>query len=250
MQTYLFKEHLLELKSRLGKIVLTFIIAFIVCYYFRDTIYNVLLQPLAELSSGHERKVIYTGLAEAFFTYLKLAAFGASIITIPVLAVQIYHFLKPGLYKEEKLIAAFILLLSPLLFWSSSILVFYFVMPKAWHFFLSFENSGTLVPIILEARISEYLNLIIQLVFAFGISFQLPLLLVVLNLLKLVTVKGLIKKRRFSIVANFVIAGILTPPDVISQFALAIPLILLYEISIIMCKFIENRGSDVRHKMD
>jgi len=250
MQTYLFKDHFLELKSRLGRVIFTFIITFIICYYYKDSIYNLLLQPLADLDIGYNRKVIYTGLTEAFFTYLKLAAFGASMITIPVLAVQIYFFLKPGLYENEKLIAAFILLLSPVLFWSSSILVFYLVMPKAWSFFLSFESGDNLIPIVLEARISEYLNLIIQLVFAFGLSFQLPLLLVVMNLMKIVTVEGLKKKRRLAIVINFIIAGILTPPDIISQFALAIPLILLYEISIIMCKFVENRGPHARHTMD
>jgi sec-independent protein translocase protein TatC len=215
-----------------------------VCYYFSNYIYDLLLEPLAKLSQDHVRRVIYTGLAEAFFTYLKLAAFTSLIITIPILATEIYLFISPGLHKSERRIAAFILFMSPILFWLGGIFVFYYVMPRAWHFFLGFENNDASMPLVLEAKISEYLSLVIQLIIAFGLAFQLPIVLLILNLVKVVTVVGLQEKRRLAVVINFIIAGILTPPDVISQIALAIPMLLLYEISIIMCKFVENRGNN------
>ena len=243
-------EHLHELKVRIIVILASFITAFITCYYFSNNIYNFLLQPLADLNEEHLRRIIYTGLAEAFITYLKLAAFSSFLIIVPIIAIQSYLFISPGLCNYEKKIAAFILLMSPLLFWSGSIFVFYYVMPRAWHFFLSFENSNAVIPIMLEAKISEYLNLVIHLVVAFGVAFQLPIILLILNLLKIVSSTNLINKRRLAVVINFIIAGILTPPDILSQFALAIPMLLLYEISIIMCKFVENRGSNVRHQMD
>lgn len=240
-------DHLLELKARLLKIVVVFTVVFALCYYFSDYIYDFLLRPLADSyknksgNSHGSHKVIYTGLAEAFFTYIKLASFSSLMVIIPFIACQIYLFVSPALYKSEKLIAIFIFFMSPILFWCGSIFVFYYVMPKAWQFFLSFEQNDSLLPMVLEARISEYLTLVIQLMIAFGLAFQLPIILLVLNLLGLLSVAQLKQKRRIAIVVNFVIAGILTPPDVISQFALAIPLLLLYETSIIMCKFIENR---------
>lgn len=244
MQSYSLKDHFLELKSRIFRLLLIFILGFMVCYYFSNYIYDLLLQPLAKLSQDHVRRVIYTGLAEAFFTYLKLAAFTSLIITIPFLAIEIYLFISPGLHKDERKIAAFILVMSPLLFWLGGIFVFYYVMPRAWHFFLSFENNCSSMPLVLEVKISEYLSLVSQLVIAFGLAFQLPVFLLILNLLKVLTVVGLQEKRRLAVVINFIIAGILTPPDVISQIALAIPMLLLYESSIIICKFVENRGKN------
>lgn len=250
MKSYSFKEHFSELKARFLRVIVIFIIGFIICYYFSEEIYNILLEPLAKLTHDNIRKLIYTGLAEAFFTYIKLAAFSSFVIIMPVIAMECYFFVKPGLYPEERIYAKFIFFMSPILFWCGSFFVFYFVMPRAWQFFVSFENDNIIIPIILEARISEYLNLVIQLIIAFGIAFQIPIIILILNLLKILTVKGLIKKRRLAIIVNFIIAGILTPPDVFSQFALAIPMLLLYEISIITCKCVENRGSNVRYKVD
>ena len=244
MQQSTFKEHLLELKSRVLKILICFLAAFFLCYYFSDQIYMVLLEPLAKINDNKVRNIIYTGLAEAFFTYLKLAAYSAFVIISPIIATQIYLFIRPGLHSRERKIAAFILFMAPILFWLGSIFVFYYVMPKAWHFFLSFENNNTLMPIILQAKISEYLSLVMQLLIAFGVAFQLPIAILVLNLLKIVTIDSLKKQRRLAIVINFIIAGILTPPDVLSQFALAIPMVLLYELSIALCKFV-NRGINV-----
>lgn len=240
MKLYSFAEHLSELKTRLFRIIAIFIVTFVICYYFSDNMYSFLLRPLAKLSHDNLRNIIYTGLTEAFFTYIKLSAFSALLIIIPVIAIECYLFVKPGLYAHEKKIIAFLLFMSPVLFWGGSIFVFYFVMPKAWIFFLSFEKRDIIVPIILKAKISEYLNLVIQLIIAFGIAFQLPIVIIILNILKIIKVSTLQNKRRLAVVINFIIAGILTPPDVLSQLALAIPLLLLYEISIIICRFIEK----------
>jgi len=250
MELLSFKDHFLELKSRIIKIVAIYIIFFMVCYYYKENIYYLLLSPLTKTSGIQARKIIYTGLAEAFFTYIKLAAFSSFIIILPFISIQLYLFISKGLHKSEKIIAASILSVMPFLFVTGSFFVFYYVMPKTWLFFLSFENNHTNFPLVLEARISEYLNLIIQLILAFGIAFQVPVALVLLNLLKLIKVDDLVKKRRIAIIINFILGGILTPPDVISQFALAIPLLLLYEISIMICKIIESRKIDVRYKMD
>lgn len=247
MQLYTFREHFIELKQRIIKILCAFLISFCFCYYYSDRVYDFLLRPLAEAGSMELRKVIYTGLAEAFFTYLKLAAFSSLIIIFPFVAFQVYRFISPGLHKTEKNIAAFILLASPLLFWGGGLFVFYYVMPKAWQFFLSFENINSSVPIVLEAKVSEYLSLIIQLFLAFGLAFQLPIIILILNLFKVLSVESLKRRRRLSIVINFILAGVLTPPDVISQLALAMPLLLLYEISILMCKLVENRKTNVGH---
>ncbi|AFB26811.1 MULTISPECIES: twin-arginine translocase subunit TatC [spotted fever group] len=251
MKLYSFQEHLLELKIRLLRIFTAFIIIFAICYYFSDNIYSVLLKPLAKLSGDTVRNIIYTGLTEAFFTYIKLAAFTAFTIIIPIIALECYLFISPGLHRHEKKIIAFILFMSPILFWCGSIFVFYFVMPKAWNFFLSFEKRDMILPIVLEARISEYLNLVIHLIIAFGVAFQLPVVIMILNILKIVKVQTLKQKRCIAVVINFIIAGILTPPDILSQFALAIPLLLLYETSIIICNFIEKlRTLNVKYQMD
>lgn len=241
MRLYTIKEHLAELQVRLLKIVISFTLVFTFCYYFSKDIYILLLRPLFELTPEINRKIIYTGLTEAFFTYIKLAAFCSFVLILPIIALQIYNFIKPGLYKEEKIFAAFVLCMSPALFWFSSIFVFNYVMPKAWSFFLSFEDHISAMPIILEAKISEYFNLVMHLVIAFGLAFQLPVVLLILDLLQIINVAALRKKRRIAIVINFIISGVLTPPDVISQFALAIPMILLYEIAIMMCIFVENK---------
>ena len=245
MQYFSLNEHFLELKNRILKIFLLYILAFSVCYYYKAKIFNFLLMPIAKLNPYYHHKIIYTGLTEAFFTYLKLAMHSSFLIIMPIIAYQIYNFLKPGLHKQERRIAFYTFSLAPILFWTGGLFVFYYVMPRAWQFFLSFEQTDILIPIILEARISEYLSLVLKLVFAFGLAFQLPIIMVILNILKIVKVQNLRNKRRLATVLIFVVAGIITPPDVISQFALAIPMILLYEISIIVCKLVESRRTDV-----
>jgi sec-independent protein translocase protein TatC len=243
MQRYTFKEHFIELKNRLLRIICFFIISFGVCYYFIDEIYNFFLSPLSSLISDGNRKIIYTGLTEAFFSYIKLAIFSAFCITLPVICYQCYAFVTPGLILREKRIVSATLGLSPILFYLGGLFVFYFVMPRAWEFFLSYENSDIILPLVLEARISEYLSLVIQLTLAFGIAFQLPIIMVILAVIGLVSSHALKEKRRIAIVIIFIIAAIFTPPDVISQIALAIPLLLLYEVSILLCKLVEKKGS-------
>lgn len=243
MKKQKFQEHLLELKSRIVKILIFFVFAFGVSYYFKEDLYRHLVLPLG-------RKVIYTGLAEAFFTHLKLAAFSAFCVSMPVAAFQIYKFIEPGLYKEEKKIAFVILFFSPILFFLGGAFVYFLVIPKAWHFFLSFELASDYSPLVLEPRISEYLDLITQLIMAFGIAFELPIVLMILVLIGLLKTEFLVRKRRLAIVANFIIAGIITPPDAISQIALAVPMVLLYEISIALCRTLENRKENARYKMD
>ncbi|MBP7189864.1 MAG: twin-arginine translocase subunit TatC [Rickettsiaceae bacterium] len=236
-------EHLLELKSRIVKILFFFIFAFGAFYYFKEDLYRYLVLPLG-------RKVIYTGLAEAFFTHLKLSAFAGFCASLPVIAFQIYKFIEPGLYKGEKKIAFVILFFSPILFFFGGFFVYFIVIPKAWHFFLSFELPSEYSPLVLEPRISEYLDLVIQLTMAFGLAFELPIVLMIMVLIGVLDADFLVRKRRLAIVVNFVIAGIITPPDAISQIALAVPMVLLYEISIVLCKTLENRKKNARYKMD
>ncbi len=237
MKISTLKTHFIELKSRFLKTAVFFFMCFTISYYFKEQIYLYLVSPL-------ERKIIYTGLTEAFFTYIKITAFIAFILTIPMIALQTYCFISPGLYKKEREIALVILSCAPLLFLAGGGFVFYFVIPKAWHFFLSFELSDSISPLVLEPRISEYLNLVIELIIAFGLAFQIPIIFAILALMKIVTADFLSRKRRPAIVIIFIIAGIITPPDALSQIALAIPMLLLYEISIVSCKFLENRGQN------
>lgn len=243
MKKFTFKEHFLELKARIRKIFIFLIISFVFCYYFSDIIYIILLRPLVYNGPDSIDKIIYTGLTEAFFTYLKLSAFVAFLLNFPMICYQFYAFIAPGLLPDEKKIILAILFLSPILFFSGSFFVFYLVMPKAWNFFLSFENSKIGVPLVLEAKISEYFSLVMQLILAFGLAFQVPVVMIILNIMGFISSETLRRKRRISIVINFILAAIFTPPDVLSQIALAIPLLLLYEISILICKFIENRGT-------
>ena len=248
MKEYTFKEHFLELKKRLIILMSCFIAIFLVCYYFSDDIYSFILKPLAKVMNTGDRKVIYTGMTEAFFTYVKLSVWTAFLVIIPLITYQIYAFIAPGLLPKEKAVILPTLLAAPLLFYIGGLFVFYLIMPNAWKFFLSFENSTAPLPIILEAKISEYLSVVMQLVTAFGLAFELPVAILILAVLKLVSSHGLRLKRRLAIVIIFILAAIFTPPDVLSQIALALPLVALYEISNIICNFVERRSNqDVRH---
>lgn len=236
--------HLKELRWRVLTCIVFFALATAISYCYAKEIYDFLAQPLVNASNDdYSRRLIFTGLTEAFFTYLKLAIFAGLIISFPVFAYHLYKFLAPGLYRSEKMALLPYLVFSPTLFLAGAALVYYYVIPTAWAFFLSFESigSGSDVKLILEARISEYLELITSLILGFGLAFQMPLILILLVQTQVLNAANLENKRRLSIVIIFVIAAILTPPDVISQIALAVPLILLYEISIVICKLIEKR---------
>lgn len=239
---YSFSEHFLELKKRLGIVLVWFVTATLTSYSFSGEIFQFLLQPLID-SSGEIRRVIYTGLTEAFFTYLSLSAFVGFLISIPIIAFEAYLFIAPGLYETERKIAKLLLASSPLLFIIGGLFVFYFVIPKAWSFFISFEMSSGQTPIVLEAKISEYLSLVIKLIMAFGIAFQMPVILIILCLAKILSPEQLALKRRIAIVINFIIAGIITPPDILSQISLAIPMVLLYEFSILGSRYFRGKNA-------
>jgi sec-independent protein translocase protein TatC len=231
-------DHLMELRTRLLWAVAAFGIAFAVCYYFSAQIYGFLAQPLADIlqaQGGGERRMIFTALYEAFFTYLKVAFFGAVFFSFPVWATQLWLFVAPGLYRSEKRAVYPFLIASPFLFVLGAALAYYFIFPLAWRFFITFETppgQGSL-PIQLEAKVSEYLSLVMQMILAFGVAFQMPVLLTLLCRVGILDVATLRKGRRYAIVGMFVVAAVLTPPDVISQIGLAVPLLALYELSIL-----------------
>jgi sec-independent protein translocase protein TatC len=248
-------DHLVELRSRLIHSAIAILILFFICYYFSPSIYNFLVAPLADVleQMGGQRRLIFTALHEAFFTYIKVAFFAAIFLSFPFLAIQIWMFIAPGLYKNEKRAFAPFLIATPILFFMGGALVYYFVFPLAWKFFLSFEASGGagVLPIQLEAKVDQYLSLVMRLIFAFGLCFELPVVMTLLGRVGLVTSKGMKEKRKYAIVITFIVAAILTPPDVISQIGLALPTMLLYEISIYSVRIIErSRGDEVEDDND
>jgi sec-independent protein translocase protein TatC len=238
-------EHLVELRRRLMWSAAAFAVAFVVCYHFSTPIYFFLVRPLANamIAKGEQPHLIYTQLYEAFFTYLKVGFFGASFVAFPVIASQVWMFVAPGLYRSERRAFAPFLVATPVLFVIGAALAYGFVFPFAWKFFLGFETTGGQgVPQIqLQPKVSEYLSLVMKLIMAFGIAFQLPVLLTLCAKVGLISSRGLRKYRRYAYVGCFVVAAILTPPDVITQTGLAVPLIALYEISIFSARMVEPK---------
>ena len=243
-----FVGHLTELRSRLVKSIIYLFIFFVICYFFAENIYGFLVEPYAEAVKDDEvnRRLIFTALQETFITYLKVAFFAAMFISSPIILTQIWKFIAPGLYKNEKRALLPYLIATPTLFLLGGMLVYYLVMPLMIKFFLSFETSAQInsLAIQLEPKVNEYLSLIMRLIFAFGISFQLPVLLSLLARAGFVDSEYLKKRRKYVIIIIFVVAAILTPPDPITQIGLGIPLLILYELSILSVKIIEKKKKD------
>jgi sec-independent protein translocase protein TatC len=246
-------EHLIELRRRLIYCVITVLITFVFCYIFAQYIYNFLLIPYKLAVGGETRiEMIYTAPQEFFFTQLRVAFFGAIVLSFPMLATQLYRFVAPGLYRSERKAFLPYLFATPILFLIGGAVVFFIVMPLAMRFFLSMQQAGDgQVHIQLTARVSEYLHLITTLILAFGLCFQLPAVLTLLARAGLVTSAWLRKQWRYAVVIIFAVAAVLTPPDVLSQTGLAIPTLLLYELSILSVKFVERqRAAEDKRKAD
>src|SRR5579871_962401 len=237
-------EHLVELRTRIVRSVIAFLICFIICFAFARPIFQFLTQPLSDALAGQpNRQMIFTALYGQFFTYMKLAMFGGICIAFPYMAMQLWMFIAPGLYRHERKAILPFLAATPVMFFVGAAFVYYLMLPRAIQFFLSYEIPGgpNTIGIQMLPTVNEYLTFVTTLIFAFGFCFEMPVLLTLLGRVGIISSKGLASVRRYAIVGVFVVAAVVTPPDVFSQLSLAIPLVGLYELSILSVKLIERQ---------